>query len=269
MIEFRNVTKKFGSATNSTVALDDISFFIEKGSFVFLIGPTGSGKTTIFRLAIRDLLPTSGEIFLSDVNIVKLPHKKIPVLRRKIGVVFQDLKILMDRTVMENVILPLQIGGINDESAKKKTDEILSSVGLSEKKNSFPVQLSGGEKQRIAIARALIFEPEIILADEPTGNLDLDTSLQIIDIFESINQSRGTTILMATHNVELLAKTKRRMIKLQVGKIIEDTQPAQRPVPIVEETPGREDAASTEEKNSQVEEKVSKEKEGKKEDVTP
>lgn len=222
MIEFSQVSKKFG---NGALALDDVSFRIEKGEFAYIIGPTGSGKTTIFRLLIHDLIPSAGEVMIGEWHLSKLSNKKIPELRRRVGVIFQDLKLLMDRTVMENVILPLQISGIKENEARKKAGEILLQVGLFDKQNQFPAQLSGGEKQRIAIARGLIFEPEVLLADEPTGNLDIDTSLQIIDIFESINQAKGTTILIATHSTEIIAKTKRRIIKLSQGKIVDDTNP--------------------------------------------
>ncbi len=217
MIEFTNVTKKFGK---DTTALDDVSFSVGQGSFVYLVGPTGSGKTTIFRLIIRDLLPDSGEIKIGEWNIPKLTGNKIPLLRRKVGTIFQDLKLLMDRTVIENVILPLQFAGVSEKDAIKQAEEILMQVGLTDKKDKFPLQLSGGERQRVAIARALIFNPDVLLADEPTGNLDSDTSFQIIDILESINK-RGTTIFMTTHNKEIIDKAKQRVIKLENGKVLE------------------------------------------------
>ena len=221
MIQFQNVLKQFG---NSTIALDDITFHIEKGSFVFLVGPTGAGKTTIFRLIIRDLLPTQGSVMIGEWDLVKLPRKKIPKLRRKVGIVFHDLKLLMDRTVFENVVLPLEAGSLALKDAKSKVEEILISVGLSDKGDSFPIQLSGGERQRVAIARALVFDPEVILADEPTGNLDLQTSFQILDLLESINK-KGTTVFMATHNENIIEKTTQRLIVLEKGKIIEDRYP--------------------------------------------
>src|SRR3989344_4357672 len=174
MIRFQNVSKIY----YNTKALDNLSFLIEQGRLVLIAGPTGSGKTTIFRLIIRDLEPTEGEIQIGEIDVHKLHKSKIRYLRRKVGVVFQDLKLLFDRTVAENVMLPL---------------------GLSEKLEFFPLQLSGGEKQRVAIARALVFSPEVILADEPTGNLDLQTSLQIFELLEKINK-KGTTVFMATHN---------------------------------------------------------------------
>lgn len=217
MIRFQDVSKQYGD----TVVLDTISFSINKGGFVYLVGPTGAGKTTIFRLILKDLDPTQGDIFFGDWELSKLPKGKVPHLRRKIGTVFQDLKLLKDRTVAENVMLPLQFAGVSEKEAKSKANEILISVGLEGKDGQFPLQLSGGERQRVAIARALIFEPEVILADEPTGNLDLQTSLQIIDLLESINK-KGTTIFMATHNDTILDKTDKRILMVERGKLIKD-----------------------------------------------
>ena len=217
MIIFSNVSKKYFD--NS--ALENINFTIDKGSFVFLVGPTGSGKTTIFRLIIRDLLPTEGKITVGEWDIQTLPKGKIPHLRRKVGVVFQDLKLLLDRTILENVMLPLEFAKVKPEEAKKKAQEILMEVGLGEKGEKFPLQLSGGEKQRVAIARALVFNPEILIADEPTGNLDLTTSLQIMDLLKSINK-KGTTVFMATHNDRIISETQERIIILERGKLLED-----------------------------------------------
>lgn len=221
MIIFRDVSKKYGA---DTTVLDKINFSIDKGNFVFLMGPTGSGKTTIFRLIIRDLIPNTGEILLGEMDLVKLPKNKIPALRRKVGVVFQDLKLLMDRTVLENVMLPLELSGVKADDAKKKAEEILIEVGLDDKFNKFPIQVSGGEKQRVAIARALVFNPDVILADEPTGNLDTQTSYQIVDLLESINK-KGTTVFMATHNEKIIEKSNSRIIILEKGKIISDKNP--------------------------------------------
>lgn len=218
MIGFQNVSKQFG---DNTLVLDDVSFVIGKGDFVFLVGPTGAGKTTIFRLIIRDVLPSKGSIKLGEWDIAKLSRGKTTTLRKRVGVVFQDLKLLMDRTVVENVMLPLEVSGVKEKLAKSKAVEILLSVGLVEQQDKFPLQLSGGERQRVAIARALVFDPDLILADEPTGNLDLATSFQIIDLLESINK-KGTTIFMATHNEKVIEKTERRVIMLQKGKIVED-----------------------------------------------
>jgi cell division transport system ATP-binding protein len=218
MIQFKNVTKKFGK---EVVALEDVSFSIDKGDFVYLVGPTGSGKTTVFRLIIRDLLADEGEVYIGDMDVSKLSGNKIPKLRRTVGTIFQDLKLLMDHTVMENVILPLQFTGINEKEATSRAQEIIMQVGLDGKKDKFPLQLSGGERQRVAIARALIFNPEVLLADEPTGNLDSETSYQIIDLLQSINKL-GTTILMTTHNKEIIENAKERVITVNKGKIAHD-----------------------------------------------
>lgn len=218
MIIFENVSKQYGSDTS---ALENISFTIEKGSFVFLIGPTGSGKTTVFRLIIKDLFPTDGKIMVGEWELRKLPKSKIPHLRRKVGVVFQDLKLLMDRTVLENVMLPLEFAKIASAEAKQSAQEIILEVGLGGKENKFPLQLSGGERQRVAIARALVFRPDILLADEPTGNLDLSTSFQIMDLLQSINK-KGTTIFMATHNDRIIESAHERIIVLEQGKVLSD-----------------------------------------------
>lgn len=217
MIRFQNVSKIY----YNTKALDNLSFLIEQGRLVLLAGPTGSGKTTIFRLIIRDLEPTEGEIQIGEIDVHKLHKSKIRHLRRKVGVVFQDLKLLFDRTVAENVMLPLELSGISEKEARKRAEEVLNDVGLSEKLEFFPLQLSGGEKQRVAIARALVFSPEVILADEPTGNLDLQTSLQIFELLEKINK-KGTTVFMATHNDHIIAKTGYRVLHIEGGVLKDD-----------------------------------------------
>lgn len=216
MIIFQNVTKKYGDNT----VLENINFTIEKGSFAYLIGSTGSGKTTIFRLLIRDLAPSDGFISIGEWDLLKLPKSAIPTLRRKVGVIFQDLKLLMDRTVVENVMLPLQMTGVGGNEAKRRSERALIEVGLAGKEHQFPLQLSGGERQRVAIARALVFEPDVILADEPTGNLDNDTTKQIHDLLKEINK-KGTTIFMATHNDRLM-NTSDHVIVLEKGKIAKD-----------------------------------------------
>lgn len=218
MINFQKVTKKFG---NDFMALTDVNLTIDKGEFTFLVGPTGSGKTTLLRLLIRDLLPTQGKVTVGDWDITKLPHHKIPHLRRKIGMVFQDLKLLIDRTLFENVALTLEVAGLGKNEINKRVDEVLSSVKLSLHRDQFPMQLSGGELQRAAIARALVLKPELFLADEPTGNLDLDTAWDIVKLLEEINAS-GTTVLMATHNVAIIKKLKKRVVTLNKGKIVKD-----------------------------------------------
>jgi len=218
MISLENVSKKFGTGT---YGVSDITLAIDKGEFVFLVGPTGSGKTTIFRLLIREYLPTQGTIIVNSWDVVKLPGKKVADLRKKIGVVFQDLKLLSDRTILENTTLPLDIAGVKPNEAIRKAKETLERVGISEHINKFPVQLSGGEVQRAAVARALILSPDIILADEPTGNLDEESSWEIVKLLSEINEA-GTTVVMATHNREVVKKMDRRMVELSLGTIVND-----------------------------------------------
>lgn len=218
MIVFNKVSKKFGTGF---FGLSDISLSVEKGEFVFLVGPTGSGKTTIFRLITREILPTTGSIIVADWDIAKLPHHKIPSLRRKVGVVFQDLKLLMDKTIFENVILPLEVSRVKVIEAKRKTNEILEKVGIIDQKDKFPIQLSGGELQRVAIARALVISPEILLADEPTGNLDAETAFEIVKLLSEINKN-GTTTIMATHNMEIVHSFSKRVLGLDKGRLVRD-----------------------------------------------
>lgn len=218
MIRFENVTKKYGTGA---VALSDITLTIDKGEFVFLVGSSGAGKTTFLRLLIRDMLPTDGAIVIGDWDITKLPNNKIPQLRRKIGVVFQDLKLLTDRTIAENIMLPLEMSNMDKNTAKQRVSEILTQVGIIEHALKFPVQLSGGELQRAAIARALVFGPEILLADEPTGNLDITTSWEILKLLQEINKT-GTTVVMATHNNEIINSLLKRTITLDKGKVMKD-----------------------------------------------
>src|SRR3989338_5199371 len=199
MILFDSVSKKFGSST----ALDDVSMEIKQGEFVFIVGPSGAGKSTLLRILTRELLPTSGKVMVATHDITKIKDKDVPNLRRKVGVVFQDFKLLDDRTVFENVSLALEVLG-------KKDDEIAK-------------QLSGGEAQRTAIARAIVGKPDVLLADEPTGDLDPKTAWGVIQLLNEIN-SWGTTILMATHNQEIVNKLKRRGVVLKNGKITKDTK---------------------------------------------
>jgi cell division transport system ATP-binding protein len=220
MIRLADVSKTYG--TGST-ALSNISFDIDKGEFVFLMGPSGSGKTTLLRLMIKDMEATSGSIIVNNTDVTRLPKSKIPQLRKLIGVVFQDLKMLMDRTIYENIALPLEMAGASKEEATVRVNAILKQVGIEGHAEKFPIQLSGGELQRAAIARALVFSPEILLADEPTGNLDNTTSWEIVKLLQDINKM-GTTVVMATHNMEVIDSLKKRTIALEKGKLMNDSK---------------------------------------------
>jgi cell division transport system ATP-binding protein len=218
MIQLINVSKVYGTGA---AGLSDINLHIDRGEFVFFVGPSGSGKTTLLRLLIRDLLPSDGSIVIGDWDIVKLPNSKVPHLRKRIGVVFQDLKLLTDRTIFENIILPLEMANMDHAEAEQRVLQIMEQVGISDHKDKFPIQLSGGELQRAAIARALVFSPDILLADEPTGNLDVATSWEIVKLLQDINAA-GTTILMATHNTDIVNSLLKRVVTLEKGKLIAD-----------------------------------------------
>jgi len=217
MIKFEEVTKKFGTIT----ALSEVSFEIKEGEFVFLTGPSGAGKTTVFKLILREYLPTEGKIFVCDREVNRLLRKKVCHHRREIGVVFQDFKLLFDRTVFENVALPLEIKKMSGPKIREKVEDVLVKVGLLERRDLFPAQLAGGELQRTALARAIITEPKILLADEPTGNLDPKISLQLVELFRQINQG-GTAVVMATHNAKIVDSFEERVIELAEGKVIRD-----------------------------------------------
>lgn len=217
-IIFENVSKKFG---NSTYAISDIDLTIKNGDFVFLVGPSGAGKSTLLRLLAKEYNPTTGRILVDDIDITKLTSKDIMYYRRKVGFVFQDFKLLDDRTVFENVALALEVRGFEDVETKKEVERILKLFEIWDRRNLFPTQLSGGEAQRTAIARAMIGKPDILLADEPTGDLDPETSWGVIQLLNEIN-SWGTTIVMATHNVEVVNTLKRRVVSLKGGKVTRD-----------------------------------------------
>lgn len=217
MISFTHVTKLYGE----TPALSDVSVTIPDGEFVFLIGPSGAGKTTFLKLLTREAAPTKGDILLDDWKINELPSSGIHLLRRRVGVVFQDFKLLTDRTVFENVALALEILGKNEAGVVRDVDKVLELVGLESKKNFFPQQLSAGEMQRTSIARTIVGGPKVLLADEPTGNLDPETSWEILDILGEINDI-GTTIIMATHNAGIVNDLKKRTITLERGEIMSD-----------------------------------------------
>lgn len=220
MISFQKVSKKYN--TNIT-ALENINLDIQKGEFVFLVGPSGAGKSTLLRLLSREYLPTNGKVLVDNIDIAKLKSSEIPKYRRKIGFVFQDFKLLEDRTVWENVALALQVRGAAENDIAKEVERTLKLFEIWDRKNLFPRQLSGGEAQRTAIARAVIGKPEVLLADEPTGDLDPQTAWSVLQLLDEIN-SWGTTIVMATHNKEIVDTQKRRVISLKGGEITKDTK---------------------------------------------
>jgi len=218
MIQFEGVTKKY----SDDLALDDVSFKIDAGQFVFIVGPSGAGKSTLLKLITRETLPTSGRILFNGEDITRLPANKIPVLRRRIGTIFQDFKLLLTRTVFENVAVPLEVLSYKDQEIQKEVSAVLQKVGLEGKGNNFPVQLAGGESQRTAIARAIISKPEVLLADEPTGDLDPKNASAIVELIEKINKEEKTTVIMATHNAHIVNTFKKRVITLSQGKIAND-----------------------------------------------
>jgi cell division transport system ATP-binding protein len=214
MISFKNVTKSFGSIN----ALKNVSFEVADGEFVFLTGPSGAGKTTILKMILRDTIPDSGTVTFDNVDVTDISQKEIPQLRQQMGIVFQDFKVLPERTVKENVEVALAVSNVPQEEWEKRVGHILKLVGLSSRSKLFPSQLSGGELQRVSLARALVINPKIILADEPTGNLDWKTAEGIMDLLEQINKE-GKTILMATHHEGIIKHAKHRIIHLEDGKI--------------------------------------------------
>jgi cell division transport system ATP-binding protein len=216
VIKFKNVTKKFGSSA----ALDNISFEIEKGEFVFITGPSGAGKTTLLKLILGEIVPDSGTVMVDDVDIATLKKNDIPFFRQQIGTVFQDFKVLSERTIQENVEVALAVIGLPENQWDERVIHVLKLVGLAKKNNLFPSQLSGGEIQRLSLARALAVNPKLLLADEPTGNLDWETSDSIMKLFEKIHEE-GKTVVMATHNLDIIKKHKKRVINIVSGKITE------------------------------------------------
>lgn len=219
MIVFDNVTITFG---NGADALKDISFAVGAGEFVIVEGHSGAGKTSLMRAVIKDLPISKGKIVIEGDDISKISSKNLPLLRRKVSVIFQDFKILMDRTVAENIDLALDIIGLDGDVVKKRRTELLELTGLVGKDNYFPIQLSGGELQRVAIARALAPQPKVLFADEPTGNLDAKTGLSIIKLLQDINE-QGTTVVMATHDLELVKDLKLRRLRLEKGELVHDS----------------------------------------------
>ncbi len=217
MIKFEKVTKAYGDVC----ALKDASFEIKDGEFVFLTGATGAGKTTIIKLIISEISPNQGKIYFQGNDIAKISEKDLPKLRQKIGCVFQDFKLLNEKTVYENIEIALAVLEIPESKWKDRIEKVLKTVGLEERKNLFPSQLSGGEIQRVSLARALVVNPDLILADEPTGNLDWKKAGEIIDLLDEINK-QGKTVVVVIHNEEIVKRMKKRVIKLVDGKIIKE-----------------------------------------------
>jgi cell division transport system ATP-binding protein len=218
MIEFAGVSKYY----DNEVALRDINFSVEKGEMIYFTGPSGAGKTTLLKLIYRAERPDEGNIHVAGWDVGELKQKTIPFLRRHIGVVFQDFKLLSNRTVFDNIALAMRIHGFHPQDIKEDAYEVLKDVGLKHKANDFPQHLSGGEQQRVVIARAMVKKPTVLLADEPTGNLDPDTAAIIMNLFKIIN-TRGTTVVIATHHRDLFVHTGRRVIHLKNGELVEET----------------------------------------------
>ena len=218
MIQMKNVIKKY---PNGVVATNGISIDIKQGEFVYVVGPSGAGKSTFIKLMYREEKPTSGDVIVNGINLTTLKNSRVPHLRRQLGVVFQDFKLLPRLTVYENVAFAMEV--IEEQPAKirKRVMEVLELVGLKHKARMFPSELSGGEQQRVSIARSIVNMPKVMIADEPTGNLDPETSWEIMNIFEQIN-ARGTTVVMATHNREIVNTIRRRVIAIEGGMIVRD-----------------------------------------------
>ncbi|MEH7439270.1 cell division ATP-binding protein FtsE [Neobacillus drentensis] len=220
MIELQEVYKKY---PNGVTAINGIDVRINQGEFVYVVGPSGAGKSTFIKMMYREEVPTTGTIMMNGVNLAKLKMKKVPLFRRNLGVVFQDFKLLQNLTVYENVAFALEVIEAQPKYIRKRVMEVLDLVGLKHKIKMLPSELSGGEQQRVSIARSIVNSPKIMIADEPTGNLDPETSWEIMNIFEQIN-ARGTTIVMATHNREIVNTIKHRVIAIEGGKIVRDEQ---------------------------------------------
>lgn len=221
MIQLYNVCKSYSKDGS---ALEDVNMKIPKGDFVYITGPSGAGKSTLLKLLYVAERPTRGQILINGQNITRMGGGKVPYLRRQLGIVFQDFKLIQSRTIFENVAFPLEVRGRKRYEVSKKVYQMLKSVGLEHKLTKHPLELSGGEQQRVAIARALVMDPLVLLADEPTGNLDPEVTLDIMDLFKGAN-ARGTTVLLATHDRELIRRFPRRQIYLENGRLTEDWIP--------------------------------------------
>ncbi len=221
MIYFQNVTKAYDN--NRVVALSNASFHIGKGEFVFIVGPSGAGKSTLTKLIFREELPDAGDIIVGDFNVTQLPQKQIPYLRRSMGIVFQDFRLLPNKNVFDNIAFAMEVIGASKRHIRRRIPDLLSMVGLTSKAKSYPHQLSGGEQQRVSIARALANSPHLILADEPTGNLDNDTAWEIMNILDYINK-QGTTVMMVTHSQNIVDEMQKRVIAIEKGVVVSDQQ---------------------------------------------
>ncbi len=218
MLEMIDVSKIY---PGGSVALQDINVRIEQGEFVFIVGPSGAGKSTFFKMLFREVLPSSGKVIVNGHDLVKMTDKEIPYFRRQLGIVFQDYRLLPDRTVYDNVAFAMQVIETPYRKIKRRVNDVLDLVGLRKRAHAYPTELSGGEQQRIAIARAIVNDPILLIADEPTGNLDPETSWEIMDIFHEVNKS-GTTIVMATHDREIVDEMEKRVIAIEHGHIVRD-----------------------------------------------
>ncbi|OHA50344.1 MAG: cell division ATP-binding protein FtsE [Candidatus Terrybacteria bacterium RIFCSPLOWO2_01_FULL_44_24] len=219
MVRFEHVTKQYGK---DVPAVEDITFNVAKGEFVSVVGHSGAGKSTLLKLLIAEDKPSSGSVFLDDIDVNNIDPSELPKLRRKVGAIFQDFRLLPDRNSWENVAFALEVSGVSGKDIKEIVSQVLKLVGLEDKAKKFPRQLSGGEKQRVAIARALVHHPDVIVADEPTGNLDPVTSWDIIRLLARINEIGGTSIILATHDREIVNALERRVITLDHGKLVRD-----------------------------------------------
>lgn len=218
MIRLQNITKEYEKGVK---ALDDVTLHIGKGEFVFLVGSSGAGKSTLIKLLMKEVEPDKGKLYLNNKNITKVKNRRVPKIRRNIGMVFQDFRLLQNKTVYENIAFAIEIIGGSSREIRKQVPQVLSMVGLSHKANSYPNQLSGGEQQRVSIARAIVNHPTVLIADEPTGNLDPDTAWEIMKLLKYINR-RGTTVLMATHAKDIVDIMQKRVIALSDGQVIRD-----------------------------------------------
>lgn len=221
MISFQNVTKIYNTKNHPITAVEDVSFDIEEGEFVSIVGKSGAGKTTLVKLLTGCEKPTKGNIIFQGINVCRTPSSMLQKIRRKIGVIFQDYKLLDTRTVAENLSYVMEIIGVSDTSIKRDVNQVLELVGLEERRSNLPCDLSGGEQQRLAIARALIHRPDVIVADEPTGNLDLYNAYEVLNLFRRVNEL-GATVILATHDKEIIDKLKKRVITLDNGRVIAD-----------------------------------------------